>query len=180
MSANHDFETRLLSYRQQLLRYVRNRGLSTDDAEDIVQTTLLSAYRTYGGQNGENLTLALLTTIAKHAIAASFGSSQAKLGKITRSVDDPMSSELKPAVEASLMNPEKTALSGAYCDAILLILKQFSELDRAVLLAFASGMSGKEVAEAVGLTPGNARIRLMRTKRRIQELLAENGWSTED
>ena len=50
-------------------------------------------------------------------------------------------------------------------------IHQLNEIDKALIFYYLQDFSGKEMAEQLGLSEGNARIKLNRAKNKLKELL---------
>lgn len=55
-------------------------------------------------------------------------------------------------------------------------VQQLNKIEKALILLFIEGLSHKEIAENLGLTEVNARVKLNRTKKRIQKIIKDQGY----
>ena len=55
-------------------------------------------------------------------------------------------------------------------------VQELKPLEKAVIFYFMEGMSHKEIGDNLGLSEGNARVKLNRTKEKLQFIIKKNGY----
>lgn len=51
---------------------------------------------------------------------------------------------------------------------------QLNDIEKALIMLFLEDKSYKEIAEIMGISEGNARIKMMRTKDKLKKLISKN------
>jgi len=51
-----------------------------------------------------------------------------------------------------------------------------SKIEKALILLFIEGYSGKEIAKNLGITEANVRVKTNRTKKKLQEIIKKQGY----
>jgi len=55
-------------------------------------------------------------------------------------------------------------------------VKTLNKIEKAIILLFIEGYSHNEIAKQLGLSSGNTRVKLNRTKQKIKELIKTQGY----
>jgi len=55
-------------------------------------------------------------------------------------------------------------------------VKNLNKIEKALILLFIEGNSHKEIAQSLGITEVNARVKLNRTKNKLQEIIKKQGY----
>jgi len=55
-------------------------------------------------------------------------------------------------------------------------VKSLNKIEKAIILLFIEGYSHKEIANQLGLSSGNTRVKLNRTKQKIKTLIKQQGY----
>ncbi|PHR35240.1 MAG: RNA polymerase subunit sigma-70 [Fluviicola sp.] len=55
-------------------------------------------------------------------------------------------------------------------------VKQLNKIEKALILQFIEGFSGKEIAENLGISEVNVRVKTNRTKSKLQEIIKNQGY----
>ncbi len=69
-------------------------------------------------------------------------------------------------------NPTKDRQLEIFYNAV----QELNALEKAVIFYFMEGMSHKEIGSNLGLSEGNARVKLNRTKEKIQQIIKKSGY----
>jgi len=141
----------------QLLRYARWRCGRADGADDLVQDTLLRAWRGIGSLRDEESARAWVFTILRHELARS-----APLRPQSPISLEEMSDSETPRVERD----------GTDAIAVRTALARMHAKYRAPLvLQVLSGMNCREIAAALGISETAVMSRLFRARRQLRALL---------
>ena len=161
-----DFEKAIRGELPVLYRVARQMVRSADDAEELVQRTLVAAFRGWERFDGRKLRPWLLK-ILSHENLARFRGPEAPL-----SLDEP------EMAEPSRDDLWDTVLSRNQVACILRNLEKVEPHYRIVIqLCDVEGMTYEEVAEVVDVPIGTVRSRLFRGRNQLRELVLTEGGS---
>ncbi len=172
-----DFEAGVLAQLDSLYRTARRMTSSQQEAEDLVQETMLKAFRfahTY--QPGTNLRAWLFRILNTSAI-----------NRYRKQASHPITSSLPEGEDFYLYNrikdlngqelsigAEEEVLSHYLDEAVYKALQDLPPNFRmAIILADIEGMSYKEIAEALQIPIGTVMSRISRARRQLQKSLWE-------
>lgn len=149
-------------YGEELLAAARRTCSSEEDAHDAVQDAALGAWRYGAGFRGEGRVdrwLVRLVATACNRMRRGM-KNDARLHATDVEILDEDSTPEVLAARAQLAG----VLGG--------VLSELAPRDRGILiLADAQGWTGREIAEALEMTPGSVRTRLSRTRKLLRERL---------
>lgn len=152
-----------------LLRVARTLVPRPADAEDLVQDTLLRAYRSIETFDGRH-PRAWLLTIMRNAQVNRTRKQRPQL------LDDPDVDHARPDGRQTDASAEAVALETGFDAAVIAALESLPPLFRQVIeLVDVAGLTYAEAAEAAGVPIGTVMSRLHRARARIREQLAVAG-----
>lgn len=170
------FEIVMRRHNQRLFRVAR--GIVTDDseAEDVLQEAWVRAFRALAGWRGEASVATWLSRIAAHEalarvrrgrrLVAMDGGRGAAGGGSGREPPDPPDPRDRGAA------PERSAENRELHAALRATLDELPEPLRSVfVLREVEGLSSRETAEVLDISPENARVRLHRAKAELRRRL---------
>ena len=153
----------------RLVRLALAKAGPGDDAEELVQRTLVRVYRGLPRFRGESRVTTWIFRIAANSWIDMQRSQQSQ-----RTVEEPMVTELEQSVPAP-GEPADERLARE--EAGELVRSYFNELaprQREVLeLVDLQGLEPSEAAEALGVTPSTARVHLHRARRILRSAILE-------
>lgn len=153
-----------------LFRVAMSITKDTANAEDLVQDTLLRAYRSIGRFDGAHPRAWLLTIMRN----AHLNSLRRRRPELLRGPDTQMELIADPAGHAA--SAESIVMEGTF-DAV--VEAAFNDLPdrfkRVVELVDIDQLSYKEAADVIGIPVGTVMSRLHRARRRIRDQLAKTG-----
>ena len=163
------YERRVYSLALQMLRHEQ-------DAEDVTQQTFLSALEHLDGFRGEAGFATWLMRIATHAalkvIRKRDGLDTVSLEAATESPDDDESIPHPEYIADWRHSPEELVPKNETRRLLDEALVQLDEKHRLVfLLRDVEGMSVKETAASLGLSEANVKVRLLRARLQLREIL---------
>lgn len=168
------FESEALVHLDALMRTARRMSRTESDAEDLVQETMLKAYRFFDkfeeGTNCKAWLFKIMTNIFINNYR-----SQAKAPQSV-SVDDLDDGFLygQLAKNTGSADPEKEFFSKIFDDDVKNAIKELPEDFRiVVVLSFLEGFAYQEIAEITGLQIGTVKSRLHRGRKILQKALLE-------
>jgi RNA polymerase sigma-70 factor (ECF subfamily) len=152
-----------------LLRVAMSITAQPADAEDLVQETLLRAYRTIGTFDGQH-PRAWLPTIMRNTEANRHRRRRPHL------LDDPDAADKLAAVADNSGNPEDIVAGRCFDSAVDAAFRSLGRKYQEVIeLVDVNGLSYAEAASALGVPEGTVMSRLHRARRKIREDLAAAG-----
>ncbi len=152
-------------YGVRLLELGRRQCRSEDRAEDAVQDALEAAATHLDGFRGEGSLEGWLSRMVTNAC---------RHMQRGRKADASLHVEFGDSHAELSGGPEELVANQGLGDELVRALQTLDPQDRAiVLLAEVNGWKGPEIAESMGLTPGQVRTRLSRSRTRLRENLAE-------
>ena len=162
------FERHVLPEIEVLLRVARSMTRNHAEAEDLVQDTLIRAYRGIGGFDGRHPRAWLLTILRNTHI----NRNRRRRPELLRDPDTTLDHlESDAATDRADVLVERTI-----DDEILAALDALSEdFRRVVELVDIDGLSYAETAEVIGVPVGTVMSRLHRARRRIRDRLERAG-----
>jgi RNA polymerase sigma-70 factor, ECF subfamily len=163
------YEQRVYSLAFRMLRHEQ-------DAEDVTQQTFLSALENLAGFRGDASFSTWLLRIATHAalkvIRKRKGLNLVSLEESTEAGQDSDSIPHPEYIADWRQSPETLVHNSEIKRLLDDALSQLDEKHRMVfLLRDVEGMSIKETAEALGLSEANTKVRLLRTRLQLREIL---------
>lgn len=173
------FEALINRYEQRVYSLALRMLRQEQDAEDVTQQTFLSALQHLNGFRGEASFSTWLLRIASHAalkvIRKRKGLDMVSLDEATQPSDH---SEVIPHPEYIAdwrQSPEELVHRNEIRRLLDDALDQLNEEHRLVfLLRDVEGLSVKETAETLGLTEANTKVRLLRARLQLRELLTRS------
>lgn len=152
-----DFESLYAQYARDVYRFALYLSGRSDQADDLTAETFVRAWMAREPIR-EGTVKAYLFAIARNLY-------RADVRHAARVRDFP------PSMRATDPSPERAAAASHDLGRLLGDLQQLSEIDRAVLLMRAEDdMSYDEIAAAVGISPGAAKVKVHRARARLAEL----------
>ncbi len=131
-------------------------GVPSSEVDDVMQDVFLAAWRGIGKLRQAEHVGAWLATIARNRLR--------KLWRQKRHQWQELPTEL-------------AAPQAGGGEEILAVLRGLPESYRETLaMRFVEGMTGPEISEATGMTPGSVRVNLFRGMKMLREKLKREGW----
>jgi RNA polymerase sigma-70 factor (ECF subfamily) len=169
VNASSDFQPLALRYLDTLHNYARILTRDPSEAEDLLQETLVRAYRGFGSYDRALSAKVWLLKIMKNAHIDRCRRRQA------RPVEEPLPDELGPdrSISGEIpLNPEEILLQRLAIDEVRAAIRRLPPLWReAVELRDIEGLSYQEIAEVLGSPVGTVMSRLYRGRNLIRSLL---------
>lgn len=153
--------SKLLSHREKLIRYVQKRLSSPELAEDVLQESLIKALRAAPDLKDEEKLLPWFYRILNNAVIDVYRRKHVESAHL-----EPYSEEKDLAI-----TPEEEAnLCSCFRELIPTLKPEYAELIEALDL---SEGNPKKVAEELGITPNNLKVRRHRARQALRERLEE-------
>lgn len=166
MDGATDFRDLALKYTDSLYNYARMLSRSQTEAEDLVQETLLRAFRALSSLNGELRPKAWFFKIMKHS----------HIDGCRRKLSRPTEQELEddgPAFEAAVpLNPEEILLRRLTIEEVRSAIRRLPPVCReAVELRDIEGLSYRDIAQVIDRPIGTVMSRLYRGRNLLRSSL---------
>ena len=166
------FETEAMAHIDALMRTARRMTKSDSDAEDLVQETMLKAYRFFDKyEEGTNCKAWLFKIMTNIFINNYRSKSKAPQSLTFDDIDDGfLFGQL--AKNKSMTDPEKEFFSKIFDDDVRKAINDLPEDFRlVVVLSFLEGFAYQEIADITGLQIGTVKSRLHRGRKLLQKAL---------
>ncbi len=151
------FDSLCAPQRESLLRYVRWLSRDKDAAQDIVQATLLRAWRSLHSLADDRAVTAWLHTIARREVARFYARKRLEVEDLAA---------LGRVDEISVSQVDTMALED-----LQVSLNSMTDADQQILYESMCGRTSKEIATSTGCSVPQARMRLFRARRRLFSLM---------
>lgn len=174
MSQDNEFAKLYEDYYERILRYI-SRITGLDDAEDITQDVFDKVNRGLGGFQGKsNLStwiyrIATNTAIDRSRSAAYKHSAESMTinGSDDHHVQDGVEDQKVPSSDQMVIQKEMRECINEYID------KLAPDHKVVLILSELEGVSNKEIAEILGISLSNVKIRLHRARTKLKAVLNE-------
>jgi len=163
-----------------LLRYARSRVSGREICEDLVQETLLAAYRYRGRYDGKSAFGTWLVAILRHKIADHYR----RIGTAAHDPNDPTQEDALPfnrrgkwvtAPSRWQVTPHQVAESREFWEIFFDCLNNLpAHLSQAFQIREMGTGTADEAARLIGITPKNLAVRLHRTRLLLRDCLQKN------
>lgn len=138
---------------------------SLEDREDLQQEILIQLWKSYQNFKGNS---EFSTWMYRVAINTAITYLKKEKKRTNNQTDVPDHFE----VQNEDYNPAKDKQLEVFYAAV----QELKPLEKAVIFYFMEGMSHKEIGDNLGLSEGNARVKLNRTKEKIQQIIKKSGY----
>ncbi|WP_410493608.1 RNA polymerase sigma factor [Chryseobacterium sp. JV274] len=138
---------------------------SVEDREDLQQEILIQLWKSYQNFKGNSEFSTWMYRVAINTAITYLKKEKQRSGNHT---DVPAHFE----VQQEDYNPSKDRQLAVFYSAV----QELNSLEKAVIFYFMEGMSHKEIGNNLGLSEGNARVKLNRTKEKIQQIIKKSGY----
>ena len=138
---------------------------SLEDREDLQQEILIQLWKSYQNFKGNS---EFSTWMYRVAINTAITYLKKEKMRTNNHTDVPHHFE----VQNEDYNPSKDRQLEVFYSAV----QELKALEKAIIFYFMEGMSHKEIGDNLGLSEGNARVKLNRTKEKIQQIIKKSGY----
>ncbi|MCE4066522.1 RNA polymerase sigma factor [Chryseobacterium gleum] len=138
---------------------------SVEDREDLQQEILIQLWKSYQNFKGNSEFSTWMYRVAINTAITYLKKEKQRSGNHT---EVPHHFE----VQQEDYNPAKDRQLEIFYSAV----QELNPLEKAVIFYFMEGMSHKEIGKNLGLSEGNARVKLSRTKEKIQQIIKKSGY----
>ncbi len=167
------FDAFIAEHSSRFHYYARGRGLSSEDADDVVTETLVRAWRSrkLWMSLDPGARRAYVWTILKNGVWRFKQMERRRTGQL-----DDLTEDQRATLPDSAPGPEERVVAGERTAEVLEALRTLSPADRQLLeWWFFEDMSSEEIAELVGCTQGAAHVRVSRAVSKLRVILTTAG-----
>lgn len=174
-SLKSEFEQEAMVHTDALYRTALRMTKNPSDAEDLVQETLLKAYRSFDRFEQGTNAKAWLFKIMTNTFINNYRARQKESTSVSfDDIDDSVMHTQLPGLVAESSDPEKEFFNKIIDrDVVAAIEKLPEEFRMVVVLAFNEGFAYQEIADIMGIQVGTVKSRLHRGRKILQKLLWE-------
>ncbi len=134
------------------------------DREDLEQEIVFQLWRSYERFTGKSKFSTWMYRVALNTAITYFKKEKRRVDKNV--IND------KIDIKADEPDETKDSQLAHFYKAV----QELNKVEKAVILLFIEGQSHKEIGENLGLSEGNARVKLNRTKKKIQQIIKDQGY----
>ena len=163
MNADLDFEQILLEHAGMIRRIASSYEAMPSVAEELVQEIYLAVWRALPAYRGQ---ASLRTFVARVA-------TNRAVTHVARAMRMPRSANLDDQLPSPDMGPEDRALARDRSQSLLAAMRSLPLALRQPALLAAEGLTLKEIADALGITPNAVAVRMSRARNTLRKVLLE-------
>lgn len=138
---------------------------SVEDREDLQQEILIQLWKSYQNFKGNSEFSTWMYRVAINTAITYLKKEKQRSGSHT---EVPHHFEVQQEDYNSVKDRQLEIFYSA--------VQELNPLEKAVIFYFMEGMSHKEIGNNLGLSEGNARVKLSRTKEKIQQIIKKSGY----
>jgi len=169
-----DFEQDVLPFRAQLYRFALSRTKNAADAEDLLQETMLSAFKAYGGLRPDSHLKSWLMTIMRNIWIDNHRVASRR--PVETALDDAVDAQATWSSTATRdqRSAENRLLDADFDPEVLDAMGCLSESMRTtVFLVAVMGLDSQEAARVLGVSPGTVLTRMHRSRNTLRSKLSD-------
>jgi RNA polymerase sigma-70 factor (ECF subfamily) len=135
-----------------------------EDREDLFQEIVLQLWKSYGTFRGESQISTWMYRVAVNSALTFFKKEKKK----------PDNARMHPEMDVKddIDEPHRETQLDYFYKAVQLL----NPVEKALIFLFLEGQSHKEIGQNLGITEVNARVKLNRTKDKLQEIIKKQGY----
>ena len=137
---------------------------TSEDQKDLFQEIVLQLWKAYPGFKGNSKFSTWLYRVALNTALVFLRKESRKVGltELDENIDVADSGESEDKEERL-----------AY---LYKAVQELNKIEKALIFLFLENQSHREIAHNLGITEGNARVKLNRTKEKLQHIIKKNGY----
>jgi RNA polymerase sigma factor (sigma-70 family) len=137
---------------------------NAEDREDLFQEIILQLWKAYGSFKGESQFSSWMYRVALNTALIYFKKEKKK----------PDKHRIEPDLDIKDKSQEEDKES--QLDYFYQAVQKLNSVEKALIILFLEGQSHKEIGKNLGITEVNARVKLNRTKDKLQQLIKQQGY----
>ncbi|HLV52059.1 MAG TPA: sigma-70 family RNA polymerase sigma factor [Flavobacterium sp.] len=135
-----------------------------EDQEDLIQEMTFQLWKSYQNFNGNSLFSTWMYRVCLNTALTFFKKEDKKQDKYEFSENYDSADDDHSAYKEEQLK--------YFYDAV----QELNKVEKALIFLFLEGMSHREIAENLGISEVNARVKLNRTKEKLQTIIKKNGY----
>ncbi len=157
----------LMSTHKGILHKVGRMYMDTaEDQEDLHQEIIIQLWKSYGNFKGESEFSSWMYRVAVNTAITYF--------KKEKRRSDTFAYEIVKEPVSEPYDTKKEEQLALFYKAV----QQLTAVEKAIILYFMEGLSHKEIGSQLGITEVNARVKLNRTKEKLQDIIKKSGYES--
>jgi RNA polymerase sigma-70 factor (ECF subfamily) len=135
-----------------------------EDREDLIQEIILQLWKSYGSFKEESQFSTWMYRVAVNTAILFFKNEKKR----------PDNQPLNSKIDFKDDTPDES--KNKQLEIFYKAVRDLNKIEKAIIFYFMEGKSHKEIAENLGITEVNARVKLNRTKEKIQDIIKKQGY----
>lgn len=156
------FLRQLNSHRGIIYRLVRVYAYSAADQADLAQEMALQLWKSYASFQGQSQFSTWMYRVCLNTALTYY--------KVTQR------NTTLPMEELSLTSDNESESKEERLELLFQLIHQLPVSDRAVIFLYLEGLSGREMANSLGISEGNVRVKLTRIKDKLKDQFSKYGY----
>ena len=162
-SAEQEFLAQIEKHKGILFKISKMYMDNAEDQRDLFQEITYQAWKSFPNFRGESQ---FSTWVYRIALNTAIIFLKKEKRKLTVNSDE--------IEKFKVINEENNSETEEQLSAMYAAINQLNNIDKALIFYYLENFSGKEIAEEMGITEVNVRVKLNRAKTKLKELLNQN------
>lgn len=165
MTKEREFSDLIKDNQGLIIKISRMYTHSQEDEKDLFQEIVLQLWRSYGSFKGNSKITTWMYRIALNTAITLF-----RKKSRTIKTDELQDFHYKKEREEEDNSEQEHQISRLYS-----VIKMLPDTERAIVMMYLDDLPYKEIAANLGITEGNARVKMNRLKKTLKELMEKYG-----
>lgn len=162
--SEQEFLTAINKHRGILYKVSRLYFDKPEDQQDLFQEIILQLWKSIASFEGKSEFSSWMYRVALNTAIVFFKKEKRKPDSYSFLTNEPIAYE------------DYNEVKDEQLDHFYKAVKQLNKIEKALILQFIEGFSGKEIAENLGISEVNVRVKTNRTKSKLQEIIKNQGY----
>ncbi|MFK7951689.1 MAG: RNA polymerase sigma factor [Ekhidna sp.] len=159
-----DFLKKIEAHKGIIHKVSRTYFEDADDREDLSQEIILQLWKSYSSFQGKSQFSSWMYRVALNTAILYFKKEKKKvIGSDITGLEEKIANSESDGKENQLAHFYRA-------------VHQLNKIEKALILQFIEGFSGDEIASNLGMTAGNVRVKLNRTKKKLEKIIKDQGY----
>lgn len=164
MKREQEFLQKIEQHKGVIYKVSRMYMDEPDDQEDLFQEIVLQLWKSYDKFKGDSQFSTWMYRVAINTAMVFLKKEKSRRQHYSDTKD--------PELAAEEYNPDKESQLDYFYRAV----QELNVVEKALIFFFLQGQTHKEIAANLGLTEVNARVKLNRTKDKLQQIIKDKGY----
>ena len=162
--SEHEFLRAIELHKGILYKVSRMYFDKLEDQQDLFQEIILQLWKSLNSFEGKSEFSSWMYRVALNTAIVFFKKEKRKQDNFTIIKNEPIDNEV--------FDSEKDQQLVHFYKAV----QQLTKIEKAIIILLIEGYSGKKIAENLGLSEVNVRVKIKRTKNKLQEIIKTQGY----